>query len=80
MDSFAQYLDNGTDWDNRFDVLATSKVISGRAPTCDSVHSWQLYSALPTERPAYQHHDLISLRHIILTLSQPDNAEHLARK
>ena len=26
-------------------VLATSKVISGRVSTCDSVHSWQLYSA-----------------------------------
>ena len=28
-----------------FYVLATSKVISGGVPTCDSVHSWQLYSA-----------------------------------
>ena len=36
--------------------LATSKVIliSEQVPTCDSVHSWQLYSAVPL------HHDLIS--------------------
>ena len=26
-------------------ILATSKVISGSAPTCDSAHSWCLYSA-----------------------------------
>ena len=30
-----------------FDVLTTSKVISGWVPTCDSVHSWRLYSAAP---------------------------------
>ena len=28
-----------------FCVLATSKVISGRVPTCDNAHSWRLYSA-----------------------------------
>ena len=28
-----------------FYVLATSKVISGRVLTCDSAHSWELYSA-----------------------------------
>ena len=28
-----------------FYVLATSVVISGRVQTCDSAHSWQLYSA-----------------------------------
>ena len=28
-----------------FYILAASKVISGQVPTCDSVHSWQLYSA-----------------------------------
>ena len=27
-----------------FYILATSKVRSGRLPTCDSAHSWQLYS------------------------------------
>ena len=27
-----------------FYILATSKVISGRVPTCDSVHSWRLHS------------------------------------
>ena len=30
-----------------FYILATSKAISGRVPTCDSVHSWQPYSAAP---------------------------------
>ena len=30
-----------------FYVLATSKMISGQAPTCDSVHSCRLYSATP---------------------------------
>ena len=28
-------------------VLAMSKVISGWVPTCDSWHSWRLYSAAP---------------------------------
>ena len=28
-----------------FYVLASFKVISGRIPTCDSAHSWRLYSA-----------------------------------
>ena len=30
-----------------FYVLAKFKVISGRVLPCDSVHSWQLYSAVP---------------------------------
>ena len=30
-----------------FYVLATSKIITGWAPTCGSVHSWWLYSAAP---------------------------------
>ena len=30
-----------------FDVLATSKVIPAWALTCDSAHSWQLYSIAP---------------------------------
>ena len=30
-----------------FYILATSKVISGRVPTCDSAHSLLLYSAAP---------------------------------
>ena len=30
-----------------YNVLATSKIISGRALTCDSVHTWRLYSAAP---------------------------------
>ena len=28
-------------------VLATSKVISGRVPTCDSAQSWRLYNTAP---------------------------------
>ena len=52
-------------------VLATSKVIRGRVPICDSAHSWRLYSAPryetrpPAPRPA------TPLSHIILTLSEP---------
>ena len=34
-------------WLSWFGVLATSKVISGRVPSCDSAHSWRLYSAAP---------------------------------
>ena len=30
-----------------FYILATYKVISERIPTCDSAHSWRLYSATP---------------------------------
>ena len=30
-----------------FYVLATSRVMSGRVPTCDSAHSWRHYSAAP---------------------------------
>ena len=35
-----------------FYVLATSKVISGWVPTCDSAHSWRLYGAAPLEDQA----------------------------
>ena len=42
-----------------FYVLAISKVLSERILTCDSVHSWWLYSAAPL-RPGSHHHDLIS--------------------
>ena len=30
-----------------FYILETFKVISGRVPTCDRVHSWRFYSAAP---------------------------------
>ena len=30
-----------------FYVLTTSKVISGRVPMCDSLHSWRLHSIVP---------------------------------
>ena len=36
-----------------FYVLATSKVISGRVLTCDSVHSWRLYSITPMGNHAF---------------------------
>ena len=32
-------------WLLEFYILATYRVISGWVPTCDSVHSWQLYIA-----------------------------------
>ena len=35
-----------------FYILATSKVVSGWIPTCDSVHSCALYSAAPLENEA----------------------------
>ena len=35
---------NKIDWLLELYILATSKDISGRVPTCDSVHSWHLYS------------------------------------
>ena len=35
-----------------FYVLATYKVISWRVPTCNSVHSWWLYSAVPLRTQA----------------------------
>ena len=33
-------------WLLQFYALATSKVISGRIPICDSVHSWWLYNGV----------------------------------
>ena len=51
-----------------FYVLATSKVISGRVPTCDSVHSWRFYSAATLGDQINQHHDPISLS---TTISSP---------
>ena len=43
-----------------FYVLATSEIISGRVPTCNSTHSWRLLSNCPTGKRGRQHHDLIS--------------------
>ena len=43
----AWFLESLVDWLLEFDILAASKVISGRVPTCDSVHLWPLYSATP---------------------------------
>ena len=47
-------------WLLEFYVLATSKVISGRVPICDSAHSWRLYSAVP---PGNQAVEFIVIRH-----------------
>ena len=35
-----------------FHFLATSKVISGHIPICDSAHSWQLYTGAPLRKQA----------------------------
>ena len=35
------------DWLLELCALATSKIISGRVPTCVSTHSWQFYNAAP---------------------------------
>ena len=35
------------DWFLEYSVLATFRVISGWVLTCESAHSWQLYSAAP---------------------------------
>ena len=50
-----------------FYVLATSKFISGQIPSCESVHSWQLYRAAPLGNQAIS---IMTIRQIILTLSQ----------
>ena len=59
-----------------FYILATSKGISGRVTTRNSVHSWQLYSAIPLGDKAPD----IALGHIIQFLPYPNNAKHLAKK
>ena len=52
-----------------FDVLATSKVIAGWVPTCDSAHSWRLYSAASLRHQTSVPWPDIPCSHIILTLS-----------
>ena len=49
-------------------VLAASKVITGRLPPCDSVHSWQHYSVATLVNQARPNSPLSQ---IFLTLSQP---------
>ena len=39
-------------WSLEFYILLTSKVISGRVQTCNSVHSWWFYSAAPLSHQA----------------------------
>ena len=53
-------------------ILATSNVISGRAPTCESVTSWWIYRAAPLEkiRPPEPWLD-ISFSHIITESVSP---------
>ena len=66
-----------------FSVLATSEVISGWIPSCDSAHSWWLYSA------ASLGHQATGTMTCYLTLSwhwanqslpYPNNAKHYAKK
>ena len=68
-----------------FYVLAKSKVISGRVPTCHSAHSSQLYSAAPLGNkatspmiwyPTQSHYPELANQ----PFSYPNNAKHLARK
>ena len=57
-----------------FCILATSKVISGWMSTCDSAHSWPLYSVAPLGIQAINTMTSVimtSVTHFILTLSQP---------
>ena len=54
-----------------FHVLATTKVIWGQVLTCDSLHSWQLYSAAPLGKRLSAPWPDIPHSHIILTLSKP---------
>ena len=67
-------------------VLATSKVISGRVPTCGSMCSWHLYSAAPLGDQAsskmawYPTPVTLSLGWANQSLPYPNNAECLARK
>ena len=69
-----------------FYILATSEVMSGLVPTCDSVHRWRIYSAASLGGPGRQHHNIIS--HLVIlswhwanqSLFYPNNAERLARK
>ena len=62
-----------------FYILATSTVISRRIPTCDSTHSWWLYSTTS----GHQHHNLLS-HSVILSWHWanqcPNNAEHQDRE
>ena len=67
-------------------ILATSKAIAGRVPTCDSAYSRWLYSAAPLKNQSISIHDLIS--HSVTLFSHwanqslpfPDNYGCLARK
>ena len=66
-----------------FYVLETSKVISGRAPTCDSVHAWQLYSAASLRNQAAGtmtcHPTQSHFPDTEPTLPHPDNSKRQAR-
>ena len=65
-----------------FCVLPTSEIISGWELTCDSSHSWRLYSAAHWETRPPAPWPYIALSHIILTLSHhyPNNDEYLDMK
>ena len=48
-------------WLLAFYILATFKVISGHEPTCESAHSWRLYSAAPLgNQTAMTRHPILS--------------------
>ena len=67
-----------------FYILATSKVISGRVQTYDSVHSWQLYSAASLGHQAAStmtcYPTVTSWHWANKFLLYPNNAECQARK
>ena len=46
------FFHSSASWLLEFYVLATSKVMSGQAQSCDIVHSWRLYSAAPFQAQA----------------------------
>ena len=70
-----------------FYVLATSKVILGWLRTCDSAHSWRIYSATSLEHQAtstmtwlLSHSVTLSWHWANQSFPYRNNAEHQARK
>ena len=63
--SYTGHLHRTVDWLLEFYVVATSKIISGWALTCDSAHLWRLYSAVPLGDQAISIVTDFPLSHII---------------
>ena len=69
-----------------FYVLAKSKVITGRGPTCNSAHLWWLYSAASLGHGKghgahwHSHSVILSWHWANESLPYPNNAEYQARK